>query len=182
MVTSAYTASSEPIVVPIHTHSEAGDRRPRASRICVDALLLRRVGRAAGRRRRAAARGRLGVARRADLDAERLHRLAVELPGGLHALRVLEVAERLLSLRSHPAVDAARMVSLVLERLLDRLHLLVARHRHDALAATARPARLHAEAGLHPRVRLHRARRRIAHPRHLAGAVRYPGRAFWLLD
>src|SRR5207247_10830771 len=114
---------------------------------------------------------------RADLDAERLQRLAVELPGGLYALRVLEVAERLLSLRSHPAVDAARMVSLVLERLLHRLHLLVARHRHDARTATARRARLPVDAGLHPRVRLHRARRRIARPRPLAGAVRFPGRA-----
>ena len=59
--------------------------------MCVDALLLRRVGRAAGRRRRAAARGGLRAARRAHLDAERLHRLGVEVPGGLHALRFLEV-------------------------------------------------------------------------------------------
>src|SRR5437762_4792872 len=136
MGTSACTASSELIVLPLHAQRGRGSI-PGLAHIGRGAMMLLLLRVVARRRRRAAARRRLvGAARPVALDSERLHRPGVELSGRLHALRFLEIAKRLLGLRAHPAVNAAGIVALVLQRLLRRLHPFVARTRHAA-GATA---------------------------------------------
>src|SRR5262245_14672662 len=88
-------------------------------------LLRRRRRRAARRRRRGAAAGAAGRRPGPGLHAQLGHRLAIEPPVGFDAFLALEVPQRGLGLRAHHTVHLARIVSLVLERLLDGPDLLL---------------------------------------------------------
>src|SRR6185295_17898567 len=103
-------------------------------------------------------------------------RLAVETTGGLQTFLLLVITKGGLGLGTHLPVDVARIVTLVLQRLLNGLHLLgVAAHRAaSGPAATRGRARLHVAArarGARHRARgAGRAARRVGRrPRAAAG-------------